>query len=165
MGALVRKIELAKWKQKDVVGGETPSADAITACLRTRGNALSVWWIEDDSEFMDAVLAIASGGQGIDTIDVVTIPASPGEGHDFALTLSASDGRTPYARFSCRHRDVVDLDYDSLGTMATLVVAAIKEKRHRRFTARELRKLLTDAVSEQKISLECLGDGLRKELA
>jgi hypothetical protein len=62
MKLLVRKIERAKWMQKDVVNGATPSADAVTGSLRTKNNTLSVWQIENLDELEDAVIAFVCQG-------------------------------------------------------------------------------------------------------
>src|SRR5680860_1384079 len=69
---LVRKIEKAKWMQNDILNGEEVSADAITNCTRTNKNKLSLWFIQDESNLDDAVLALTSQAQHLETIDTVS---------------------------------------------------------------------------------------------
>lgn len=45
MTLLVRKINRAKWMQNDILSEQDVSADAITICMKTVGNTLSVWQI------------------------------------------------------------------------------------------------------------------------
>jgi hypothetical protein len=46
---LIRKIDKGKWISHDTVI-EPPSADALTKDLPTRGNTLSVWYINNETE-------------------------------------------------------------------------------------------------------------------
>jgi len=72
MPFLVRKISYSKWRAS-VEGDTTPSADAITSCMRTSGNTLSLWLIEDLTKLDDAIIAIASDFKQLEAIDIVPI--------------------------------------------------------------------------------------------
>lgn len=154
MSLLVRKIEKAKWNQKHVLDGEIPSADAITNCMKTRGNTLSVWRIESQAELDDVVVAIVSGGQHLDTIDVVLIP------EELALNnkveVIPSDGCTPYTLFVERHRDFAELDYSSLGIVSDMIIGALRDEKCFRYTKGRLKKLLLQAVKDSKVDIESL---------
>lgn len=93
MSLLVRKIEKAKWMQNDIVGSEDISADAITNCMKTTGNTLSTWQIPGDNEIPEAILAIVSGHQYLDTIDIVCLDRSSLEIQGIALQSTL--GNTP----------------------------------------------------------------------
>ena len=72
---LARKITLAKWRSgKDLLEGEI-SADAVTVDLRTKENSLSFWQCGDEAQtkIEDAALAIASGWERVDKLDIVWI--------------------------------------------------------------------------------------------
>ncbi len=109
MPLLVRKITKAKWFQNKILEGEEPSADAITSDLRTNSNCLSIWEIKSEDELEDAVLAIASSGDCLNTIDIIVINSD----NIFSnkLKINESEGFTPYADFINRHRDIIDLAY------------------------------------------------------
>jgi hypothetical protein len=164
MSFVVRKIEYTKWRQRRILDGETPSADAITNCMRTTGNKLSLWSIADEGELEEAVIAIAAQGDHLDAIDVLTIDKSLIE--ERKLSLVKSRGLTPYTSFEDKHYDVVELDYNSLGLMASVIVESIRrsieKKRNLRFTIATLRDILTNAVSAGKVQFATLKPGVQK---
>jgi hypothetical protein len=100
---LVRKVNKAKWINADNVK-EPPSADAITGCLRTTNNTLSVWRINNETELEDAVLAIVSGQERLDTIDVIVLD----DEHFIKCKISTeeTEGRTPVEDLKSTHRDL-----------------------------------------------------------
>ena len=73
MALIVRKIDYNKWMQRKILDGEQPSADAVTNCMRTTRNTLSVWYINDSTELEEAVLAIASQFDHLDSADFLII--------------------------------------------------------------------------------------------
>ncbi len=163
MSLLVRKIALGKWMQQDILNGRSPSADAITGCMRTSGNTLSVWSINSESELNDAILAIASGGDHLDTIDIVVLGRNSVE--NLGLSIEAVPGQTPYKSFVERHCDVCELDYDALGIMSKEIIGSIKDKRHKKITRGELKRLIQADVESGKIRREDLADSVRKKIS
>lgn len=73
MGLLVRKINRSKWPQEDEKNVFKVASDAITICLKSCGNTLSVWEIDNEQNLDEAVLALASGFQHLESIDVVML--------------------------------------------------------------------------------------------
>lgn len=66
MEYLARKFTPAKWTGSKIPEGETVSADALTADLRTTNNALSTWACDpDDRDVKEVALAFASTIIGI----------------------------------------------------------------------------------------------------
>ncbi len=163
MPLVVRKIEYNKWMQNKILEGEEPSADAITNCMRTRQNKLSVWSIKDEEELEDAVLAIVAQFDHLDSIDVLSIDRSLLEQN--GLLLEKTPGITPYNNFTEKHLDIANLNYISLGFMANTVIKSIKQNRRKRFTSRKLIEMLTDAVCEGKISLSDLKPDIQKKIS
>jgi len=161
MPLLVRKISVAKWAQRNITEGESPSADAITGCMRTSGNTLSLWLIESEVDLDRAVLAIASTFQKVDTIDVATIELD--SIREKGLRLVESEGISPYTEFVSNHRDVCELDYDSLGALAELIVESIRNKRTKRYTKNDLRRMICSAIGAGKIGFDSLNEGLRED--
>lgn len=162
MPSLVRKFDYAKWNQTDTLAGGPASADAITSCMRTMDNKLSLWAITDDSQLEDAVVAIAACQQKVESIDVVSI--DPQLIEEKGLFLDQSSGSTPYVGFSRNHRDIVRLNYCSLGQMAEVVVQSICKKRWTRFRRAELKSILKKAVDDGRIRWSELKQGVQKEI-
>ncbi|MCH8823925.1 MAG: hypothetical protein IH984_10495 [Planctomycetes bacterium] len=160
MPLLVRKIDFAKWNQRKILDGESPSADAITRCTKTAGNTLSVWLIENEDELNDAVLAIVTANDHLETIDILSIEL------DLLLNqgiiLIEKLGLTLYTDFADRHRDISELNYDTLGKVAHVIVESIRQKRRKRFSKKDLINLLTEAVRLNKIEWAGLKPDVQK---
>lgn len=162
MCLLVRKIERSKWMQNNILDGETVSADAITNCLRTKSNTLSVWQIPEEAAVTDAVLAMTSVCRHLDTIDVALLdqPSLARAG----LRIVESAGRARVPRLLDSHRDIVDLDYVLLGEMARLIVECFEKEKVIRFTRRQLIELLKQAIQDGSINREELEESVRSKV-
>lgn len=162
MPYFVRKIEYAKWRQRNILEGEPPSADAITNCMKTRQNTLSLWKIDNENQLEDAVLAIATAGDHIDALDLIYI--------DFNMIiddLCLDDdnlGETPYEEFKDRHTDVTKLDYISLGILAESIIESLKKDQRKRFTASTLKKIIKEGIVDGKIDPERLKPNIQKKI-
>ena len=143
---LARKITRAKWLQRPELAQGEIAADAVTADLRTNGNALSFWRCDTGAEDQvePVALAMAASGDRIDKLDVVWIA----ERHFAAdgQTWEDTDGRTPVAELRKRHVDLQRLDYVRLGNVARHVAAAIESERYLRLSRRRVKMLLVAAV-------------------
>jgi hypothetical protein len=162
MSLLVRKIEKAKWMQNDIVGGADVSADAITNCIKTKGNTLSTWEISEESDIADAVLAIVSAREYLDTIDIVCLKRSSLESQ--GLVLQSTPGNTQVKDLINQHIDISDLTYRSLGTVAEQIVQEIKGGKVRRYTKGMIKKLLNDAIDLGRVQKADLHERLRNKL-
>lgn len=162
MSLVVRKTDYNKWMQNDVIKGKQPSADAITNCMRTFKNTLSVWFITDSTELEEAVLAIASQFDHLDTADFLILEMSLLE--EKKLNIEYNQGQTPYVTFISNHRDIVNLDYITLGFMAEVIVRSIKRHHHERFTRGQLKKILQQGLKDGKIQIEALNENVRKKI-
>ncbi|MBU1261124.1 MAG: hypothetical protein KJ757_01240 [Planctomycetes bacterium] len=162
MSFLVRKIDRSKWDQRNIIDGEQPSADAITNCMRTTLNTLSLWLINDVNEREEAVLAIASNFTNLAAIDILLIDRALIEKRK--LTLVTKPGLTLYSDFKNQHLNVTNLDYPSLGVMAEVIVESIRQKRHKRFRERELIEILTNAVRAGKVKWSELKPDVQKKI-
>jgi len=162
---LVRKISRAKWDPTDrLAAGEIP-ADAVTADLRTSGNALSLWASADaDAEAVnDAVLALVAGADRIDKIDVVWIQrAKFGE---VGLELDETPGRTPVTDLKGRHCDAVHRDLVRLGCLAQQVADALGAEQFMRLTKKDVAELIAAAVDAERVPLEDLEEKVQIEVS
>ncbi len=162
---LARKITRAKWAPaQGLSAGEIP-ADAVTADLRTQGNALSFWQCPTDiaSDVEDAALAIAVARERLDRLDIVWLADEElqTDGQD----LRNTEGRTPLKDMEAMHVDVARLDYVRLGRVARRVVAAIEADRYRRLTKARVKSLIEEAVGQGRVDRSELHDRLRAEVA
>nr|AAU82896.1 hypothetical protein GZ22D9_44 [uncultured archaeon GZfos22D9] len=165
MSLLVRKIDNAKWMQNDILNNDTfsvedVSADAITS-LKTSGNALSAWQVAEEA-IEDAVLAIVSSHQHLDTIDVVCFDPSSLESN--GIRLQSTPGSTPLKDIFGQHIDICDLTYRTLGTVAEQIVHVLKEGKVLRYTKGNIKKLLYDAINPGRLQKDELDESLRKRL-
>jgi hypothetical protein len=162
MCLLLRKIEKAKWMQNKILDGADASADAITSCLRTKDNELSAWEVPDESLVPDAVLAIVSTFDHLDTIDVVLLRQDAIS--EAGLEVKPTEGVTALKEFATNHRDIVHLTYRTLGEMARLIVDAIRGGRVRRYTGGQLRDLIRTAICGGRISINDLCESVKHKV-
>jgi len=160
MCLLVRKISRAKWES--AAKGAEISADAITGCLRTSDNNLSVWRIEDDSAVEDAILAIVSNSQHPDTIYVALLHEREVLASGFQL--DAKLGATPVERLRDTHCDICGLTYGSLGLIAGLIVNSIQQNEVKRFNRKSILDLLKNAIDAGDVQMEELQERMKLEL-
>lgn len=161
---VVRMITRSKWepKSEDQIG-EIP-ADAVTGDLRTQGNALSFWRSPSgaESDFKDVVLAIASGRDRVDKIEIVWFDRDDLEFD--GLELVQSDGNTPISDLSKLHADVLRLDYTRLGKIAGRIASAIAGDQYCRVPRARVQQLLVAAIYEQRLEIDNLNEKIQTEI-
>jgi hypothetical protein len=163
MCLFVRKIDRSKWLQNDIRQGERVSADAITHCMKTQNNTLSVWQIEADDNVDEAVLAIVAGHQHLESIDVITL--TPAYLAQAGIEYTASKGRTPVTDLAETHINLIQLTYEKLGVIAYHVVDRIVQERIVRYTKGTQKEMLKQAIHQGRLSLEDLNENVRKHLS
>jgi hypothetical protein len=158
---LIRKIDRAKWMSGDTVK-YPPCADAITNCLKTNGNTLSVWRINNESEIEEAVLAIVSGQDHLDTIDVVMLD------DDYfvkcQISTEETEGRTPVEDLKKSHSNLSSLDFWTIGMVAEHIIENIKKNKIKRFTIASLKRIIKDAIAKNRLELSDLKENIQKKL-
>ena len=161
---LARKITRAKWVRNPELSAGELAADAVTADLRTSGNALSFWRCGSaaEAEVERVALAMAAAGDRIDRLDLVWIAEE-----DLAADGQAwkdTEGRTPVAESRGFHVDVIRLDYVRLGGVARRIADAIASERCLRLTRVRVKKLLVAAVVRGDVELADLADRIGNEV-
>jgi hypothetical protein len=161
---LVRKINKSNWINKDTVT-EPASADAITNCLRTKQNELSVWHINDKTKLEEAVLAIISGSkqEHLETIDVVMLD----DDHlsKCKILTKETDGDTIVKDLKNTHIDIHSLNVSSITMIAEHIIENIKKENCQRFTEPKLKKLLKDAIDKKRLELTDLPANMQKKIS
>lgn len=154
---LARKITRSKWEDRQDMDADEISADAVTADLRTHGKTLSFWKCGDDKklEVENAVLALASGRDDLDKIEVVWV-ADNVLRNAANQRLKATRGMTPVADLVNQHVDVYGLDYARLGATAKCIVAALAKDQYRRLSKKEVKRILMKAIEMKRLKPEDL---------
>jgi hypothetical protein len=163
MSLFVRKIEKNKWMKKDFTFQGVAPADAITNCMKTKDNKLSVWKIHDDCAIEQAVVAIAVSGDHLDTFDIVYFDENELEKKE--IFIDSSLGKTAYKDMASNHMDIVELDYTKLGRLSEIIINELVNKRDIRYTIGKLKEILKKAIVEGKIVCEELCPSISKKLA
>ena len=159
---LIRKINKSKWFQIDIKNDDDVSADAITNCLKTTKNTLSVWSIEIEEDIETAILAIASNLDHIETIDVVIL--NDEKLQEYGIKIITSMGNTPIDSLKEIHRDLAELTFSKLGQIKDHIVERIRNDKIKRFTKRDLKKILKNAIEKGFLELDDLNDSVRNKI-
>ena len=124
MPLLVRKIDKKTWLQNDILGGEPISADAVTNCLNTKRNCLSLWRIAERSEIDEAVLAQATMFEHLDSIDVVILDEE--SLRERGVPIKDAPGDTKVAELEDWHVHAADLNIDTLSELAKSIAESLQ---------------------------------------
>jgi len=194
MNYYIRKYWNSKWHQYDEDTPARISADAITNCLKTQNNTLSLWQISDIDKIDDeGGLALIGTLQSIATID--TIIFTEEEFESLGFELKNSEGKTAVLGLKNTHSDIINLDIFSLTEFSKYLYKKLhdeEEKRKqikekiaeakqrsedytsheaelkklfiRRYTASNIKDILTDAIERDKIQIGDLDESIREKL-
>lgn len=161
MGLLVRKINKSKWPKNDETNVFAINAEVFYACINPKGNALSVWEISDETMIEEAVLALASGFQHLETIDVVLLK-------DDELSNKVKRlhtvGNTKVKDLEHTHIDLGELNYFTIGLVAEHILKSIKDKRVKRYNIGDLRRILNNAISAGRLNKDDLATCVAQKL-
>lgn len=160
MALFVRKIARAKWD--DATRVDLVKADAITGCLRTTQNTLSLWKIDTEEELKTALLDIVSCHDKPDTVDLVYF--DEGELAEKKLDIDNVVGDTLVEHRKMKHYDIISLDYSKLAAVADIILCAKKKARIKRYSKKEIIELLKDAIAQGNIKPDNLKEQMKKEV-
>lgn len=158
MTLLVRKINKAKWCVESLGSPDQIKADAVTNCIRTKGDTLSFWAVEDESKLDEAVLAIAASNDSLDTFDVVVIPINVFQDNGF--TIAETPGRTRCADLVGCHRDLAQLTLAHLNVLSTHISEHVFHSKSRRYRLSQLKELIKKAIADGRIDVADLPDNI-----
>lgn len=161
MGLLVRKINRSKWPQEDEDNVFNVKSDAITICLKSSSNTLSVWEIEDEQHLDEAVLALASGFQHLESIDVVMLERDKLKKE---IECKQTKGSTPVVDLENTHFDLSGLNYYTIGIVAEHIIEKIRTKKIKRYSLGELKKILNNAIDSGRLKREDLKENVLKKI-
>lgn len=164
MAFLVRKFNKAKWLQTDLNATSDVGADAVTGCLNTRGNSLSVWQIDDETpaNLDTAVLAIVSKHTHLATFDVVILDEAVLTNHD--ILIEENPGDTPVDSLKHRHRDISNLTFSSLGHLKDAIIDKLRSESTVRITVGHLKRIINQAVADDLLIASDLSPSIQSKL-
>lgn len=158
MDFIARKFARSKW-ESDVI-----RADAVTGCLRTYRDTLSVWEADDtDISISEVALALASNMDRIDTFHIILI--SKQELQVNGLNLSSTPGNIPINDETLinRHQDIVSLDLSLLSAISHIFHSKVaSDEGCYRISKQKIINLLCEAVCEGKLDLASLPERQEK---
>lgn len=173
MSLLVRKIDKSKWLQNNIIADEDVSADAITICLKTSENTLSVWKVSTENDIEEAILAMVSGGDHLECIDIITIDCQQIASDRINCVQSLEQSVTRVRDLKNAHYDIVDLSYRKLGVISQYIVDCFKkgqitnrceEGKVVRYTEGYLKGIIQKAINKGRLKKEDLPDSIQNKL-
>ncbi|MDC5054800.1 hypothetical protein OHW28_17675 [Acinetobacter baumannii] len=174
MTIFVRKISKAKWPSEEEIAAKEsdldiiPSvrADALTTCLKTSQNTLSVWAVENstDEEIEKAILALITNAklERLNRIQVVYF--SKEDVISLGLPLEATDGDTVIDSLSKLHNDLIDLNYEKLGKVSQLIISSLRSENLKTYNENKLKNILLKAIKEEIVDQKLLHPSLQDKL-
>lgn len=144
-------------------------ADAATTEFRTKNGTLSTWRIEDISELDEAILAIVVTSSKVERMDFIIINTEYLDEHnlEYNQTYAGQDIAVPDLQDT--HYDIINITIPSL-IKCTCVYRRVFEADNNneiyivRYVEGDIKELLKKANSENRIDLEKLNKGIKKEL-
>lgn len=153
MALYVRKISRAKWP-KDVSEFNNIAelkSDAL-ADLRTQNNTLSFWKIESELDLESAILALSasSSTSKIENVSIIWIEEEAIKSKGFIIDENAP-GDTVVQDLKDAHRDLCELTYASLGTVAEIIIQSLKDEKYKRYPRNTVKQLLVKAYQDNRV--------------
>ncbi|MBR4908838.1 MAG: hypothetical protein IKZ43_07495 [Acidaminococcaceae bacterium] len=156
-----RKIARAKWeKAKELCGNpdniDSFPADTLTADLRTSENTLSIWCVED---LDDVVLAMMSNEQSkLETISILYFEDIN------ELKTHDTPGNTKIEELKSKHKDIYDLNYKELGTVAKKFLKAYVNNKYKTYYKKDIQKVLNDSIRKKRVDKTIFNESIRVAL-
>jgi hypothetical protein len=164
MSILVRRINRAKWEQinnEDDISDS--SADAITNCLKTTNNDLSVWKIDTIEGLEDAILALITRPDQTKLSTLHYVLLDENIVLEKGLTLTEEKGNTVVESLKDTHKNISKLTYSRLGIVKDLILDSLKDHEETFFTKAKLTKILNEAIKNGKVDKNTLNTELVKK--
>ncbi|MGA2362575.1 MAG: hypothetical protein ABSG73_08945 [Candidatus Aminicenantales bacterium] len=162
MSLLLRKIDIGKWRQREFIDNDEISADAITLCLKTSGNTISVWKIESEDYIDEAVLAFISRADHLEAAFFVLL--SEEHLNNNKISIEQRDDETPYKAQIKNHMVLTQLSYKTLGVIAHYILNEVKNDKIKSYAEGRLKRMFAKAISSGKIDMADLKDDIKKKI-
>ncbi len=157
---LVHKIDRANWEEHIIHQETDTPGDAITHCIKTKGNTLSLWQIESIDKLEEAALAIIGCHDRPEPFDVVAINYT--DIADKGLTSISNEGTTRVSDLNNTHLDIIDITYQKLGTLASLIYDSLRQDMVRRYEIERQGEVLHEAIQAGRLTRATLSKPFKK---
>lgn len=179
MPIVVRRINLGKWrdyakckhgKNKLLSLFGYPKynapADAITGCLKTKNNELSIWIVDNKEDIPYALLAMATGTQqdSLGKIDYVTFESDELIKAGIQFEQSIEDAGTAIPVLQQFHNDIKNVDYYCLGKIQDMIVSKINSNSEQNVIKEDLWKWIEKAIDGKLINFDLLTEKYRQDI-
>lgn len=162
MAYYVRKISRSKWQDNPLSTNEEKAlqeirnvaADAITNCIKTTGNRLSIWRVEEKNYSIDDIIPLIIGFERPDTCDIIYIPEEMFLEEGINLEQSSEDANTPLENLKQYHYNAVINNLEGLGKFAKIVLRSLTN--HKRFKGREVKTKLKEMLDSHEIEKDMI---------
>lgn len=162
MSLLLRKITRSKWGECSSNRELPVNADALTNCLKTTGDTLSVWHAKDAADLVYAKIAMLGTLSRLEKIDFVVLQEDDLIAEK--IRLENTPGITIATSLVNRHRDLSHLSVLEMSRVALLVQQILVDEKSERLGKAALKELLIRAVNEGLINPSDLNEDMRKAL-
>lgn len=161
----IRKVTKSRWNNQIVGTGHIKDiipADTIVYCLKTEGNTLSIWEVEDID---DAILALASVSNSLSSIDVVSFDKSFFDEYYISIENKIALSN-PVTDLQNKHYDIVDLNYNTLGDVAINIANQVKadEKNIIRYTVADIKRIIKKAIADKRLDVNSLSESIQNSI-
>ena len=161
MSYLVRKIERSRWNGSDVAGSRI-KADVVASCIRPNSSELSVWFAESNADIAQAKLAMLAAMNKLATVDLVILAI--GDVQEAGLKFVTTLPNVGPESLKPLHRDIYDLDLDSLKVVAQIIQEHIVGSKTERLTRETCKQILKNAIQNKVFSATDLHADIAKHL-
>lgn len=171
MAYYVRKISRSKWQEDPLSADEEKAllevkkvaADAVTNCIKTTGNKLSLWRVEEKRDSIDDIIPLIVGFERPDTCDIIYISDEVFLQEGMVIEQSSEDANTPIEELKQYHYNAIVEDYEGLGKFARIVLRSLDN--HKRFKGKEVKTKLREMLDRQEIDREMISDKLYEKIS
>jgi hypothetical protein len=151
MSFIVRRINRAKWEKPM----PNVDADAITNCIKTHQNTLSVWEISGIDKLDEAILALVSGSKQthLSTLNIIHFEENVLLQNSIEYIKDSATADTIIDDLKQSHIDIVNLTYTSLGNVGNIIQDCINNAKVATISKRTILQLLAKATIEQRFDI------------
>lgn len=158
LARVFKQEQIDKWLdsvEKDDIG----MADALMA-LSVDGDELSFWEVEE-SELGQAALAWNSSRDKVTDVFVAYLDTNEIEKK---IDTNNEQGNTVIEDLKSKHRNLINLNFWSIGFLSEHLTSQIRNKRYVYFDEDDVNQLFFDAIDKGRLNLELLKPKLKNRL-
>ena len=167
MEYLVRMIEIGNWSDTDgnVLAPnkyKNVHADGITKDLKSDGDTISLWEIDDLNELNDVAISLLTSRNSPQNLYVVAIPKKV---ISEKLELeNNNNAETAYKKFESKHYDLLEMNLEKLEALSELILSQLQDVNNTYdLVFSQEKERIKQLITSGEIDLDKLKGRLRKE--